>query len=429
MTTLLLHLPPEVLANIFRRLTTSELLNVMLSCKFLRNFIINDNAIWRSAGQKKLFVYYSIENSNPITLSWYERSRISYNWRYGVYKAQVLIRHYTNYMPWLLFHNSEALVMSVGSALQCYTTNKKGLPCCKVACWKLQVPKIKRSGVRTNDISRFVLRNNLIVCGNRDGCMAVYEVNNIKQKPQLMCHIRDCHENGEVELTTVELFNKNEPFHIIATGSNYSSVLRLWSLRKHETHEPTPDVIYNNHDISVTDITLSNNVGIRCMHLNQLGNKLAIGLNGNDSPVLLDARSCKVLMTPHEKTDLKQVVRDIQWHDPNTFVYVTHSGKLRLIDIRSHDKVYDAMDPFLSSLYCVKSDGDRSIIVGSSEYARCVLFDTRKNESHVQIYFTQKQTSPVYSLDFDSTKLIAAADRSLAVLDFDVNPANVERQL
>lgn len=43
------------------------------------------------------------------------------------------------------------------------------------------------------------------------------------------------------------------------------------------------------------------------------------------------------------------------------------------------------------------------------------------------MYFTQKNASPVYSLVFNSTKLIAAADRSVGLVDFDVNSSVTRR--
>lgn len=70
-------------------------------------------------------------------------------------------------MPWIDFHNSEALLVSVGSQLHCYPTNKKGLPFGRKPAWKLDVPKINRHDIRTNDISRFVVKHDFIVCGNR----------------------------------------------------------------------------------------------------------------------------------------------------------------------------------------------------------------------------------------------------------------------
>lgn len=37
------------------------------------------------------------------------------------------------------------------------------------------------------------------------------------------------------------------------------------------------------------------------------------------------------------------------------------------------------------------------------------------------MYFTQKKASPIYSLDFNSSKLLAAADQSVALVNFNVN--------
>lgn len=37
--------------------------------------------------------------------------------------------------------------------------------------------------------------------------------------------------------------------------------------------------------------------------------------------------------------DLREVTRDICWHDDNTLLYVSHSGVLQVIDIRSHQMV------------------------------------------------------------------------------------------
>lgn len=35
----------------------------------------------------------------------------------------------------------------------------------------------------------------------------------------------------------------------------------------------------------------------------------------------------------------KEAVRDIQWHNDNTLLYVTHAGNLHLLDIRTHEMV------------------------------------------------------------------------------------------
>lgn len=41
------------------------------------------------------------------------------------------------------------------------------------------------------------------------------------------------------------------------------------------------------------------------------------------------------------------------------------------------------------------------------------------------MYFTQKKNSPVYSLDFNTSRLVAASDRGVAVLNFNVNGTNI----
>lgn len=48
-------------------------------------------------------------------------------------------------------------------------------------------------------------------------------------------------------------------------------------------------------------------------------------------------------------------------------------------------QIYDARDPFLATLYCVKTDGDRAILTGSATNSRCVLYDRRNASSHVQV--------------------------------------------
>ncbi|KAL0868509.1 hypothetical protein ABMA27_007986 [Loxostege sticticalis] len=420
-----LNLPVEVLLNILRSLELADLRNVMLSCRALRDIVLSNNSIWRTVCQNRLIVHNSTGNSNTSTLSCYKQCRISNNWSSGIYNSKVVIHHHTNYIPWLNFYNSQMLMLTVGSELRCYPIDRKGIPLCKNAIWKFEVPKVKRNDVRTNDISRFIMSGNLIVCGNRDGSTSVFEVSEeMKQKPRLIYYIEDCHENGELEVSAVELITDSEKSCAI-TGSSYHSSLLFWHFNTKGADtkaERDPSEFY------VKEMKFSNDVGIRCLSLHQDNNKVAVGLSGSNMPLLVDINSIQLLMTAGLTGNRRLLTRDIKWHDPNTIITVTHSGLLQLTDIRTHQVVFDMMDPFQSSLYCVKSDGDRAIVAGTSEYSRCVLFDTRYHACHVQMYFTQRKSSPVYSLDFDSTKLIAAADRSVAVLDFNINSYGKKRR-
>ncbi|XP_068619631.1 F-box/WD repeat-containing protein 4 [Battus philenor] len=417
----ILELPLEVLGNIFNFLNIYDLCNLMRTCKTFKNLIIHDNAIWRKRARDKLIIRNPLTR-DPENLCWYNRCRISNNWCQGIYKNQIVLHHDTLYMPWLKFHNTEILLLALGSDLFCFPTDNRGFPYCKSTLWALDVPTVRRYDVRTNDISRFVIRDNILVCGNRDGCVAVFLVNNPRRKPTLLCHIEDCHHGGQVEVSAVEII-KTDSSLCVLTGSHKSSQLCMWSWRlTHNDYEYLSEEMQNmnyRNDIK----TLPKNLGVRCLATNKSNDKIAIGLTGNNSPLVLDYQINDFQLDVEVSKNGKSVIRDIQWHNENTVAHVSHSGMLQLTDIRIKQMVYESMDPFQSSLYCVKSDGNNALVVGASEYSRCVLFDVRRPARHVQMYFTQKKSSPIYSLDFSSSKLLAAADRSIALVNFDVNPA------
>lgn len=69
-------------------------------------------------------------------------------------------------MPWLHFSKSETLYLSVGSKLRCYKLDRRGIPR-NGYIWSFEVPIVKRADARTNDISRFIVKDNIIICGNR----------------------------------------------------------------------------------------------------------------------------------------------------------------------------------------------------------------------------------------------------------------------
>ncbi|XP_069361851.1 F-box/WD repeat-containing protein 4 [Maniola hyperantus] len=405
---LIIQMPLDILINILARLELCDLRNLMLTCKSFTNLILNDNTLWRIKCSRRLIL--KNKRSELIPFSWYNKCRISHNWCKGIYRNKVIIQHATNYMPWLQLCSSEVWYLSVGSDLRCYSVDKRGLPISSLL-WTIHVPTVKRDDVRTNDISRFIVKDNIIICGNRDGCAAVYSYDNPRRRPNLLMHIKDGHENGLVEVSAVEKIRDT-----IITASSDCSYICFWECRKDENNS-----YYNNVDCK-TDYKLLNEIGCRCIAANDAQDRLALGPNGNSKPLLLDVDTGTFLMSSDATRNPKQVVRDIQWHDGNCVACVTHSGKLNLVDVRSSAVVYETQDPFQSSLYCLKTDSDRAVVVGSSEYSRCVLFDLRSTR-HIQMYFTQKKSSPIYSLDFDSTKLIAAADRGVASLNFNVSAA------
>ncbi|XP_013165887.1 PREDICTED: F-box/WD repeat-containing protein 4-like [Papilio xuthus] len=422
----LLELPLDILAKIFSILDGSDLSNLIRTCKTLKNFILHDNTIWRNIAKKRLIIRDHLA-SVPDSRSWYSRCRISHNWCKGIFKKQRALHYDTLYIPWLELHKSQMLLLALGSEMFCFSTDRKGSPNCRTSLWSLHVPIIRRYDIRTNDISRFVIKDNILLCGNRDGSAAVFHSNNPRKKPSLLCHIDDCHQNGEVEVTAIEGI-KTEDKLCLLTGSCKSSELCLWSWNcSEDNYDHLYDRMQNSECKQTIQISCEE-VGIRCLSMNKTNNKLAIGLAGNTRPLLLDCQMCAFQLPIDQSLNMKRdAVKDITWHNENTIAYVSHAGRMQLLDIRTNHVIYRNMDPFHSSLYCLKTDGNNALIAGASEFSRCVLFDDRQPGRHVQMYFTQKNASPVYSLVFNSTKLIAAADRSIGLVDFDVNSSVTRR--
>ncbi|CAF4847684.1 unnamed protein product [Pieris macdunnoughi] len=402
-------LPPEILLNIVKRLNLSDIGNLILTSKYIKAFIINESYLWKLISQDRLII-----SRNIPTLSWYHRCRISYNWCKGIFKSKVIIQHKINYMPWMQLLSPNILLVSFGSDLVCFLLEHSGFN--RKLLWKLTVPTMERFDVRTNDISRFIVKDNMIVCGNRDGSCAMYEFHDIKIKPVLLNYIQNCHNFGLEEVTAVEKWK-----NCIVTASYISPDLHFWRMRNIGCSDTSP-----NENVIFKKLKIPECIGCRSLTTDSTETKMAVGLNGNIMPVFIDLNTGQYLIAPKSGTrTLNHVVRDIKWHNESGVVYVTHSGKLQYIDVRTGGLTYETRDPFDSSLYCLKSDGDKAVVTGSSEYSRCVLYDMRSTH-HVQMYFTQKRSTPIYSLEFDAKKLIAAGDQRVAVINFNVNSSTTK---
>ncbi|CAK1540498.1 unnamed protein product [Leptosia nina] len=405
-------LPPEILINILKLLSLKDLRNVMITSKYLKDLITNESSLWKFICRYKLIINHnnSIKESSK---SWYTNCRLSHNWCKGIFKNKILIQNQTKFLPWMQLVHTNVLLVSFGSDLDCFSLEPPRYS--KRLIWKINVPTTRRYDIRTNDVTRFIVKDNLIVCGNRDGNTAIYEYNNIREKPYLLHYIQNCHNCGKEEVTAVEK-TKN----CVITASNLSPYINLWNLKGNTLGSQLNNCsIVKNFEVPECD-------GCWSLSVDALGKNLAIGLNGNGMPACIDLNIGQYVMSP--KQDLrgkKHLVRDLQWHNTNGIVFVTHSGKLQYIDTRVGSVTYEIRDPFQSALYCVKTDGDNAVVTGSAEYSRCVLFDLR-SPHHVQMFFTQKKSSPIYSLDFDVKKLIAAGDQRVAVANFNVSSRSTE---
>lgn len=77
---------------------------------------------------------------------------------------------------------------------------------------------------------------------SRDGCAAGYSLNG-DVRPQLLFFIKDCHQNGEVEVSAIEKIDNT-----IVTVSNNSPNIHLWhwSGDKKDSKSKAKSYVMNN---------------------------------------------------------------------------------------------------------------------------------------------------------------------------------------
>lgn len=150
----------------------------------------------------------------------------------------------------------------------------------------------------------------------------MYKVDNIRSQPLLIQHIDDCHNNGEVEVTAVELVRNNHDSYVV-TASNDSSDIQFWLPNKQSDSRNnyqwnfksklcnTKSSQVGTYYFSIgeygfvylcsmklkpvvllftdyMDIALDEDIGVRCLAMNEKSNKLAVGPNGNNRPQIID---------------------------------------------------------------------------------------------------------------------------------------------
>lgn len=118
-------------------------------------------------------------------------------------------------------------------------------------------------------------------------------------------------------------------------------------------------------------------------------------------------------------------VTDICWLNPHLFLTGGYDTILRLWDTRylsqnATKAAIELEDPFNTGIYSIASDKYNSVLTGMQMDGRINAIDIR-NAKYVQLYYmSTKVPSPVYSLDFDSRRLVSVTASTLHVLDFSI---------
>ena len=157
----LANLPSEVILSVFSYLTKSELARCARVCKRFRD-LTQAECLWMPEAKNSLVT----NNCHPEMIqrsvaSWIpakDRVRISQNWTRGHYNETQLLVQDIRYMPRLQL-DSETIWVSWGSQVWAHPRRADGTVCRTAS-------QVLRG--HSDDVSRFVVKDGLIVSGGRD---------------------------------------------------------------------------------------------------------------------------------------------------------------------------------------------------------------------------------------------------------------------
>lgn len=73
-------------------------------------------------------------------------------------------------------------------------------------------------------------------------------------------------------------------------------------------------------------------------------------------------------------------ILQIKWEDPFTFLTCGYDKNIRQWDIRCGDCQQSWEDPFYSTVYCFETDNCCTILAGTQNNGRVVLWDKRQRK-------------------------------------------------
>jgi len=281
--------------------------------------------------------------------------------------------------------DSGAFWASYKNLIKCYHKRADG---------RLQEQSHKTLPGPQGDVARFVSKNNSIVSGYRDGSIYCYSL----QSGATLWHKHHCHDS---DIHAVDIHGDN-----IVSGSRDASI-KIWNTK---SVEPLRCSILL-HD------------RIWSLAINPDGKSFTTGTAAINCPPLSVWDLQRGQFVDHLGSDPRYGagVLDIQYESPDIVLSCGYDTYVRMWDLRTSWKhcVNQWEEPFDSTVYCMKSDGNNCIVSGTARYGMTRLWDKRMS-NYVQMFFAGKASSPVYSLVFDPVHLYVALDTGINMLDFSI---------
>ncbi|GFN90644.1 F-box/WD repeat-containing protein 4-like [Plakobranchus ocellatus] len=313
-----------------------------------------------------------------------EMCRVAPHWKYGLFKQAFVARQKTRQIPWLCKEDN-GLWLSKSSCIHYFFAQPSG---------HFVEDKTKCLQGGTEDLTRFVVKEKMVVSGCRDGSVSCWSTSGN--------HLVSYHQVHKSEIHSVDFADS-----VIVSGSRDTTckVLRF-------DHKPS----------SEESILKTFEAGERVWSLKISPNQkiFAAGLAGclDDPPVILwdlESSTCVAQLSLNHKRGAG--VLDLKFESPNELLTCGYDTFIRLWDLRTHTCVRQWEEPFDSALYCIETDGEDTMVVGTARYGMVRLWDKRQTDP-IQMMYCKNSHSPVYSVAMDYGHLYVALDSGLTIMDF-----------
>lgn len=385
-------LPAEILIKIFSFLPRSDLAKAGRVCRRFRDIAYAD-ALWTASARDSLVTNArdeAMKQRSASMLAAREQVRVSRNWVRGLYGESRLIIQNVRYMPRLQLEG-QTLWVSWGNRIWSHPRYPNGSIC-------RTTNRVLKG--HTDDVSRFVVKDGLLVSGGRDRTMVGWN----SLTGEFLFAKRYCHTG---EISAVDVCPGSAT---IVTGSR-DQTMKIWTLD-------------SNSGFPVLQSTVNIADRIWSLAADPSGSAVAVGtagLDGIPSLHLLDLETGQPLLDIGQNLKRGAGMLDLMWQSDNTFLSCGYDSFTRLWDTRSGVCVRSWEEPFDEAIYCMSTDNNMSLVCGTARHGLVRLWDMRHKQP-VQMFYTKHphhgQSSPVYSVGFDQANLYVALDQCLNLLSF-----------
>ncbi|XP_011312353.1 F-box/WD repeat-containing protein 4 [Fopius arisanus] len=390
-------LPTELLLHIFDCCNVSDLITLSLVCKRFHSIVEDDN-LWIRESRRPLVTNQCSKRFRDRCNPWLplsKKGRVSYNWQSGKYERVIIYTDRVNTIPWIQL-TEDILWWSGGDRLYGYHRGRikpnRRYNDFRKSClfaWD-NIP---------SDICKFVVRDEYVVSGHRDGRIWFW-VKEEGQQGHFNFGIEEAHASSVTAIDEIP--------EAVISGAEDGTV-KIW---------PQPSEIYDIRPIS------SFNIYDRIWSLGADPGKtlFAVGSSGtNAGPPLriFDIECSKEKIALSHNWRYGAGVLDLSWESSQCLLSCGYDTYIRKWDLRIGTCVASWADPTDATIYCISSDFKHTMITGTQYNGKAVLWDQRLPR-YVQLYFmnNRRPSSPVYSISFDSTHLVGATDRQLIQFTF-----------